>query len=211
MREDYLDTNPLQGVRGFKPARARERVLSDQELRAVLLHARNAPFPYGRIVEVLIRTGMRRGEVGQLEWSFIDTSEAVLVLPADLVKNGRTHSIPIGGGLEETLERIPRINGYLSPSSHEKATVFNGWGKSKERFDQGLEDVAPYTLHDLRRTFATCHARIGTPIHVTEKLLNHVSGTISGVAAVYNRHTYLEEMRKAVTAYDEFLANLIAD
>lgn len=211
VREDYLDTNPLQGVRGFKPAKARERVLSDQELRAVLLQARNAPFPYGRIIEVLIRTGMRRGEVGRLEWSFIDTSEAVLVLPADLVKNGRTHSIPIGEGLAETLERIPRINRYLFPSSHENATVFNGWGKSKERFDQGLEGVAPYTLHDLRRTFATCHARLGTPIHVTEKLLNHVSGTISGVAAVYNRHTYLEEMRSAVKAYDEFLANLIAD
>ena len=211
VREDYLDTNPLQGVRGFKPAKARERVLSDYELRAVLLQARNAPFPYGRIVEVLIRTGMRRGEVGRLEWSFIDTSEAVLVLPADLVKNGRTHSIPIGEGLKETLERIPRINRYLFPSSHENATVFNGWGKSKERFDQVLEDVAPYTLHDLRRTFATCHARLGTPIHVTEKLLNHVSGTISGVAAVYNRHTYLEEMRRAVTAYDEFLANLVAD
>lgn len=42
------------------------------------------------------------------------------------------------------------------------------------------------------------HNKIVTPIHVTEKLLNHVTGTISGVAAVYNRHSYIEEMRNAV-------------
>ena len=174
-------------------------------------HAMDAPFPYGRIVEILIRTEMRRGEVAQLEWGFIDDADKVMVLPAGLVKNNRTHSMPIGEGLAETLISIPRINQYRFPSSHEKATVFNGWGKAKERFDEGLNGVAPYTLHDLRRTFATAHARIGTPIHATEKLLSHVSGTISGVAAVYNRHTYLEEMRKAVTAYDEFLTNLVTD
>lgn len=211
VREDYLQANPLQGVRGFKPAKARERVLTDQELKTVLLHAQSASFPYGRIVEVLIRTGLRRNEVAHLEWGFIDDAEAVMVLPADLVKNNRTHSIPIGKGLAETLASIPRINQYLFPSSRENVSVYNGWGKAKERFDQKLEDVGPYTLHDLRRTFATTHARIGTPIHVTEKLLNHVSGTISGVAAVYNRHTYLEEMRMAVIAYDEYLANLISD
>lgn len=211
VREDYLDTNPLQGVKGFKPAKARERVLNNEEIKTIMQHAKAAPFPYGRIVEVLVRTGMRRGEVAHLEWGFIDEAEKVLVLPGDLVKNNRTHRMPIGEGLTDTLASIPRINQYLFPSSHEKATVFNGWGKAKERFDQELDSVAPYTLHDLRRTFATTHARIGTPIHVTEKLLNHVSGTISGVAAVYNRHTYLEEMRKAVAAYDEYLAKLISE
>ena len=50
------------------------------------------------------------------------------------------------------------------------------------------------------------HAKIGTPIHITEKLLNQVSGTISGFAAIYNRHTYLEEMQTALDAYDENLA-----
>ena len=69
--------------------------------------------------------------------------------------------------------------------------------------------LAHFTLHDLRRTFATVHARIGTPIHVTEKLLNHVSGTISGVAAVYNRHSYMEEMKGAMREYDLYLDGLI--
>ena len=77
---------------------------------------------------------------------------------------------------------------------------------SKERHQTA---TGPYTLHDLRRTFATIHAKIGTPIHVTEKLLNHVSGTISGVAAVYNRHSYMDEMRTAVAEYDAYLEKLI--
>ncbi len=52
-------------------------------------------------------------------------------------------------------------------------------------------------------------AMLGVPIHVTEKLLNHVSGTISGVAAVYNRHSYAEEMREAVQEYERYLQNVI--
>lgn len=87
---------------------------------------------------------------------------------------------------------------------------FNGWGKSKARLDAPL-DISPYTLHDLRRTFSSNLARLGTPIHVTEKLLNHISGTVSGVAAVYNRYSYIDEMRQAVTLHDEHIAKLISD
>ena len=84
-----------------------------------------------------------------------------------------------------------------------------GWAPTKPKFDATLENVAPYTLHDLRRTFSSCLAALGTPIHVTEKLLNHVSGTVSGVAAIYNRHTYMDEMREAITDYEETLATLV--
>ena len=54
------------------------------------------------------------------------------------------------------------------------AVIFNGWSKCKKRFDEGLDDVEPFTLHDLRRTFSSNLAMLGTPIHVTEKLLNHI-------------------------------------
>src|SRR2546430_12117904 len=59
-------------------------------------------------------------------------------------------------------------------------------------------DVQPWTLHDLRRTFATNMASLGTPIHVTETLLHHVSGTTSGIVGVYQRHAYMDEMRQAI-------------
>ena len=87
-------------------------------------------------------------------------------------------------------------------------TIFNGWPKAKTALDKKLEGVAPYTLHDLRRTFSSQLAALGTPIHVTEKFLNHVSGTLSGVAAVYNRYSYAEEMSTAMVNHEQHLQRL---
>lgn len=151
---------------------------------------------------------MRRNEVASIEWEWIDQNDRLITLPFTLTKNKRTHAQPYGSLVAEVLDRIPHVSKCIIPSRSEKGTVFNGWGKSKARLDAELEHVDPFTLHDLRRTFATIHAKIGTPIHVTEKLLNHVSGTISGVAAVYNRHSYLDEMRDAIERYDDYLIGL---
>ena len=211
VREEYLDANPLAGMRWLKPPKPRERVLTEAELKEVFLKARNAPYPFGDIVSLLVLTGMRRSEVASLRWDWIDTEERTVSLPADLTKNGRAHTLPYGVIAAEVIAAIPEMGDYLFPSHGGKGPVFNGWGKSFERFLGTLEDVGTFTLHDLRRTFATMHAKIGTPIHVTEKLLNHVSGTISGVAAIYNRHDYFNEMRVAQTALDSFLADLLAD
>ena len=72
-----------------------------------------------------------------------------------------------------------------------------------------MQKLPAWTIHDLRRTFTTNLAALGTPIHVTEKLLNHVTGTVSGVAAVYNRHSYMDEMRKAVQQWETRLAEIL--
>lgn len=208
VREEYLENTPVGNVKGYKPAKARERVLSKAELKEVFQQATRSPYPYGNIVQFIILTGLRRTECSLLMWDWIDLIERQIIIPSEVTKNGKTHILPIGDLLREAIQRTPKMNEYLFPSQYGKSHVFNGWGKAKQRFDEGLRDVEPYTLHDLRRTFATIHAEIGTPIHVTEKLLNHVSGTISGVAAVYNRHSYLFEMRAALDVYDAFLTNL---
>jgi integrase len=70
--------------------------------------------------------------------------------------------------------------------------------------------IAPWRLHDLRRTFATIHAQIGTPVHVTERLLNHVSGTHAGIVGVYQRHSYDIEMKIAVETYEQHLAKVLS-
>ena len=112
------------------------------------------------------------------------------------------------------LEAVPLQGDYLFPAarSHVRGkptTTFNGWSKAKTMLDDKLVSVAAWTLHDLRRTFATNLAALGVPIQVTEKILNHVSGTISGVAAVYNRHTYMDEMREAVGLWEKKLQSLL--
>ena len=203
------------------PARpgTRERVLSDQELAAVYKAATKFAYPFGPIVQLLILTGQRRGEISSLKWDWIE--DDTLTLPSSLTKNKRAHTFPLGETTRAIIESVPQHSDYLFPASREhvrgkSTTVFNGWPKAKRELDVAVQGrakkspVAPWTLHDLRRTFATNLAALGTPIQVTEKLLNHVSGTVSGVAAIYNRHTYMDEMRAAVTAWEAHLQTLIA-
>jgi integrase len=71
-------------------------------------------------------------------------------------------------------------------------------------------EIPDWTLHDLRRTAATGMARLNFPPHVVDKLLNHVSGTIRGVAAIYNRFEYLDERRAALEAWGRYVRELVA-
>ena len=81
------------------------------------------------------------------------------------------------------------------------------WAGLKKLLDQRT-GVQNWTLHDIRRTFATLHARLGTPIHITERLLNHVSGTLGGIVAIYQRHGYESQMREAMTNYEAAIMRL---
>jgi integrase len=64
--------------------------------------------------------------------------------------------------------------------------------------------VKNWTIHDLRRTYRTIHARNGTPPHIAERLVNHISSH-TAMQEVYDRHTYLSEMRSAVENYEQYL------
>ncbi|MGB0747111.1 MAG: tyrosine-type recombinase/integrase [Magnetospiraceae bacterium] len=210
VRHGYLDRSPLENLRMPARTQSRSRVLSDDELAAVFKHALETPYPFGPIVALLILTGQRRGEIVALRWEWIDREHKIITLPATLTKNRREHAFPYGEKTAEILDGIPEQGDLLFPARTTQvrgkpSTYFNGWSSAKKAFDEGLENVAPYTLHDLRRTFSSKLAGMGTQIHVTEKLLNHVSGTVSGVAAVYNRHSYMEEMRDAVEGLDTIL------
>ncbi|HFD86568.1 MAG TPA: DUF4102 domain-containing protein [Gammaproteobacteria bacterium] len=200
---DYSVVPPMK-----QKASERDRVLSEDELREVFLRAHETPLPFGPIVQLLILTGQRRTEVGQMRRSWISNGD--VVFPKGFAKNKREHRFPLSPLARKVVADLPDTGDLLFPAATDFEKAFTTWAWHKKRFDEGLEAVEPYTLHDLRRTFATIHAKIGTPIHVTEKLLNHVSGTISGVAAVYNRHSYHEEMIAAVVEYDKYIAKLIS-
>lgn len=209
LREQYIDTSPIAALKPPAKPKARDHVLADLEICKVLAKSRDHPYPFGPIVSLLALTGQRRSEIASLQWDWIDLDAHTFTFPSSLTKNKTTHVFPFGKLVGAVLQTIPITSPFLFPSRSEAGTVFNGWGRAKARFDKGLVDVDPYTLHDLRRSFATIHAKIGTPIHVTEKLLNHISGTISGVAAVYNRHSYLDEMRVAMIQFDEYLESML--
>ena len=205
LRHGLIEVSPVPPLR--LRAQARARVLNDNELRTVWHRADEYGFPYGRIVQFLILTGQRRGEIAALRRVWIDGD--TITFPPGFTKNKREHSIPIGPLATKMIAELPDLGtDLLFPARGSGERPFNGWSKSKRSFDRAI-DVTDYTLHDLRRTFTTRLAALGTPIHVTEKILNHVSGTVSGVAAIYNRHSYMDEMREVVAAYEGHLVKLI--
>ena len=89
-------------------------------------------------------------------------------------------------------------------------THFQGYSKAKKRLDRA-SGVSGWTLHDLRRTVVSGMARLGVAPHVADKILNHQSGTISGVAAVYQRHEFFSERKEALCRWGQHVATLIAN
>ncbi len=202
----YLDSSPCVGIKK-PPQKSRDRVLDDDELCRVWRQAELLGYPYGTIVRLLILTGQRSGETAALRWEWI--GKDTITIPASVTKNGNTTTFPLGSMAKRLIDATPNTGPLLFPARGHRDKPFVGFGVSKLALDRcGVES---FTHHDLRRTFATNLAALGTPIHVTEKLLNHVSGTVSGVAAIYNRHAYLDEMRVAIEAWEKRLSYMLAN
>ena len=201
----YIERNPCQGLQPPPPSKVRDRVLTNDELKLVLARAKAEDSNFNRIVQLLIYTGQRRGEIAALRAEWIDFENKTITLPSAITKNKRVHCFPFCSLTEEVL-KSGRTEGLLFPARG-KDTPFNGWGKTKIAFDEECL-IEPWTLHDLRRTFATNLAALGTPVHITEKLLNHISGSTSGIVAVYQRHAYIDEMREAIKRREKFLRAL---
>ena len=199
-----ITTNPIAPLPLPAKPRSRDRVLTDDELKAVWKAAGDMGGPFGTIVRVCIRTGLRRSEVAALQGAYIKPDR--ITLPGFLMKNNAEHSIP--NSIADLLARtVP--HGYLFPNC--TGSTFNAWSKTKARLDT-LSGVTGYVLHDLRRTFSTTHARIGTPPHITERLLSHkTSQSLTPLARIYNRYEYWDEQCRAMKTYLEFLAGLVGD
>ena len=202
VRRGYLAISPMPALR-FKNT-SRSRILTDVELKSVWGRAKELGHPYGIIVQLLILTGQRRGEIASLRRSWV--SDDAITFPVGFCKNKLEHKIPIGVLTQKILESITGATDLYFPARGKPELPFNGWSKSKAHFDETLT-FNDYTLHDLRRTYSSNLAKLGVPIHVTEKLLNHVSGTLGGIAGVYNRHGYWEEMVRATQANNASMPN----
>jgi integrase len=207
VRRRYVQKSPCSELQAPARTVSRDRVLADDELAKVFATARLQGLPFGTIVQLLMLTGQRRSEIAMLRAEWIDRDAKTITLPSSITKNRRQHTFPFGDTVMRILNDLPR-EGLLFPARGKPNHSFNGWGKSKARFDR-LCPIPPWTLHDLRRTLATNMAGLNVPPHVVEKLLNHISGTVSGVAAVYNRFLYVTEMRSAIDAWEARLANIV--
>jgi len=187
----YIDVSPCIGLK-TETQPTRDRVLTDDEVKAIWEYDN---VPYATILKLCLLTGQRVGEVRQFQTSWIKGD--TITIPASVAKNGREHTFPFHLLTAQNLTR------YLS-----RSRTVTSLSREKRHFDTAIP-LTHWTVHDLRRTFTTIHAQIGTQPHITETLLNHKSGTVSGVALVYNRYSYLKEMREVVLKYEQHIATLV--
>ena len=210
MREGLVEANPVIGTNKATENKARERTLSDDELRDIW-----AVLPdddYGDIIRLLALTGQRREEIGGLMWNEIDLDEEVILLPGERTKNGKPHLIPLSDAAADILRKRtdngrPHVFGV-------GVAGYQGWSKRKETLDAALtkagKKVAPWTPHDLRRTMSTrMHDDLGIAPHIVEACLNHISGHRAGVAGTYNRALYTKEKTAALMQWAEHLVAII--
>jgi integrase len=214
-----ISASPCDGVSApsSERGRARERVLSDDELRIVWKAADSIGWPFGPIVRLLILTGARRDEVAQMEWREFDLERALWTLPASRSKNRREHAIPLSDQAVALLRSLPRIerSGFVFTTN--ARTPVSGFSKAKPALDRAMDELAGegaspipgWVLHDLRRTVATNLQRLGVRLEVTEAVLNHVSGSRAGIVGVYQKHDYAAEKRAAFDTWERRLNSII--
>jgi integrase len=204
-RKHYLDRNPMERMQAPPASTPRDRILADAELQGVWRAAGDDTF--GKIVKLLILTGQRRGEITGLTGGMVGAD--AITFPANHTKNGRQHVLPLGEMAKTELGRSRPRDSLYFPARGRK-TAFNGFSKCKRHLDKccGFSD---WTLHDLRRTFASGLAAQGVSLPVVEKLLNHVSGSFGGIVSVYQRYDFKPEMQSAIAKWEQHLESLFAD
>jgi integrase len=201
-----IDISPAEGISSNWRESSRDRVLTDSELAEVILAVRGLPWPYCGIVELLALTGQRREEVAQLRWEEIDEASRTWFIPAARSKNGKAHVVHLSDASLDVIRRSPYASGYVFATSRGKS--FQSFNSAKRRLDE-VCPVRGWRVHDLRRTVVSGMARLGVPPHVADKILNHQSGTISGVAAVYQRHEFLAERKDALERWATHVGGLL--
>jgi integrase len=167
----------------------------------------------------------------------IALDKCLWAIPREKAKNDRAHEVHLSHFAVETINGLPRMSRpradgagsepspYVFTTNGERAV--SGFSKAKARLDGHMlqllrgelkeadkdankaQIIDSWILHDLRRTAATGMARLNIAPHVVDRILNHVSGTIRGVAAVYNRHAYLEERKAALEAWARYIEGLV--
>jgi integrase len=175
---------------------------------------------YGTLFKLLLLTGCRRDEVGELRWEELSDDLATLRLPGERTKNGRRHDVPLPPLARDLLRGLRKIEGCPFVLSVNGKTPVGGYGKAKRLLDAAMLALAraergsdatiePFVLHDLRRTCATGMASVGVQPHIIEACLNHVSGAKGGVAGTYNVEQYSGEKKAAFERWASHIEGII--
>jgi integrase len=193
-RSDSFRSPIVRGMARTEPSeRARSRVLSDEELRALWQHATGA---FGAYIRFTLLTATRRNEAARMTWA---EANGDWIIPARRYKGNHDHLIPLSRAAKEIVEARPKLGEYVFTTNGR--TPISGFSKFKSALDKA-SGVSDYRLHDLRRTARTLLSRAGISADVAERCLGHVIG---GVRGVYDRHEFY---REKVAAFEALAAQI---
>jgi integrase len=203
-----LDASPAVLVRpelliGSK--KRRERVLTDDELRAVWHGAKKLGYPVGDCVRWIMLTGARRSEAAQAQWSEIDIEARTWTIPPSRHKSKRGVVIALSDAAIELVDRLPRHGGAHVFTTTLGRIGVNGWSKAKAALDK-ITGVRGYTLHDIRRTFRTRLSQLRIRHEVAEACVGHAK---LGLAKTYDLWDMLDEKQEAMDAWTTLLMSII--
>jgi integrase len=224
--QELIEISPAAEVK--RPTRevTRDRVLNDREIQAIW-RACNQMDVFGRAFQTMLATGQRRSEVGNMAWSELNRREELWTLPRERTKADRAHEIPLSSLALSIIDQCPKFGEYVFSKGRNgrdksKAPPISGWSKAKilldklaleqaialalEEGDAPPETFAEWHLHDLRRTAATYMAKLGVERVVIAKILNHAE---TEVTAIYDRHRYDAEKRRALDLWGERLKAIV--
>lgn len=207
---DILEQSPAETIKPPSKEIVRDRVLSMDEIKSIWSASTQIGYPWGPIFQLLLLTGARLREVSQASWIEIIIADRALNLPSSRTKNKRPHQIQLSDQAMSIIEALPRVEGQTLLFTTNGTTPVSGFSKIKKRLDR-VSGVQNWRFHDLRRSFATHSTeRLGISPVIIDKILNHVTGQVRGVAAVYQHGEYLDDRREALQKWGNFIQELVS-
>ena len=191
--------SPLRTVPGPGKDAIRQRTLDDNEIVALWHSADAASGSVAALVKLLLLTGARRSEITRLERSEIKAD--LIEIPGERIKNGEPLSIPLTDAMRAVLATLPATGRFVLNGADRPMT-----GQRKNFRDLIAPSISHWRLHDLRRSVASGMARLGIPVPVIERCLNHKSGTFAGVVPIYQTYDFKKEVREA---YEEWSTHVM--
>ena len=148
---------------------------------------------FASVIRVMMLTGQRRGEVQGMSWDELSDDGKTWTIPASRSKNKKVHVVPLSPAARELIgTRFSEGTAFVFTTNGGRTHVA-GFSKVKVAIDAVVKFKEEWRWHDIRRTVATGLQKLGVALPVTEAILNHVSGSRSGIVGLYQRHDYADE------------------